>query len=151
MPNESHIYELIAQLGATSPVERARAAVELVKSGGRAVPALIDALKYGPRPVQVWSGRILGEIGDPRALQPLQAAAEQAGDDEMRSTLREALDKLSPPGSSAQTPDPQTGSITVRAIYERGYLRLVHPLDLPDGQQVLVHVQPLRPGDPGTP
>jgi predicted DNA-binding antitoxin AbrB/MazE fold protein len=34
--------------------------------------------------------------------------------------------------------------MTVRAIYEKGYLRLLHPVDLDEGQEVDVTIQPAR-------
>jgi HEAT repeat protein len=73
--------ELIARLGSGDADERAMALAALVGQGGRAAPALAEALDDPDERVRAQAARALAEIADPRTADRLAAATEDASPD----------------------------------------------------------------------
>jgi HEAT repeat protein len=65
--------ELVAQLGASQPNDRALALAALVMQGAAATPALLEALPQAPAPVRAQIARGLAEIADPRTADAMAA------------------------------------------------------------------------------
>ncbi len=66
----------------------------LVEMGRDAVPDLISALDTSPKPVQRWVAVALGEIGDPKAVEPLRKLEARAEGD-LKWVAQEQLRVLS--------------------------------------------------------
>ncbi|MGE5373637.1 MAG: HEAT repeat domain-containing protein [Bacteroidota bacterium] len=65
----------------------------------RVAPLLVQMLKDPEREVQKQAVRSLGELKDPRTLPVLQQIMAARGDRELHALAKEALDKITPPGS----------------------------------------------------
>jgi HEAT repeat protein len=65
--------ELVAQLAASQPNDRALALAALVMQGAAATPALLEALPQAPAPVRAQIARGLAEIADPRTADAMAA------------------------------------------------------------------------------
>jgi HEAT repeat protein len=72
-----------------------RTAVEfLAKGGSEAVEPLITALKNDDSEVRSNAAKILAEIGDKQALEPLKSALADEKDEDVKKALSEAIEKL---------------------------------------------------------
>src|SRR5262245_3017533 len=77
------------------PKERMRALVSLVKTGGDAVPALVEALQKASAPNRAFAAYVLGIIADPSARPALEKALGDP-EQEVRSQALLALRMLGP-------------------------------------------------------
>jgi len=141
------IESLIARLAAGDAPARKRAASALIAADGEAVEPLIVALQDASWEVRRGAAEALGEIGDPRAVEPLIAALAQpsrpspgapAGDGAaqtgVRKTVAEALGKLGHPSAvepliaALADDDPSVRGSAAAALGRIADARAVEPL-----------------------
>lgn len=67
----------------------------LINFGGQAVPHLIESLSSRSWPQRFRAARLLGEIGDQRAIEPLEKLLKKKGErNKVREVVQESLQKL---------------------------------------------------------
>jgi HEAT repeat protein len=98
----------------------------LVKIGSPAVPLLIAALHHENVDVRFMAIRALGEINEPRALDPLQEVIRQDADDTNRKLARSNLKTLLL--AALRQPNAQTRLHAVQGLEGLGDARTVEPL-----------------------
>ncbi|HDH96953.1 MAG TPA: HEAT repeat domain-containing protein [Proteobacteria bacterium] len=92
--SRTHAIESLAELAESADVNRAKAAETMIlKVGEPAVDILIDRLKYGKKRARTHAARLLGALGDKRAVGPLTLALADR-DTEVRKNALEALDHI---------------------------------------------------------
>ena len=76
-PDESAVEPLVHALSDRDSMVASLAANALVKTGGPAVPSLIDAVKNGPQSQRIHALRALAEIRDHRAIQVMMQVMQE--------------------------------------------------------------------------
>ena len=108
----------------------------LVQIGAPAVEPLIDALQSDHPDVRFMAVRVLGELGDPRAVAPLENLIAAEADDTNRQLTRSTLKNLLLDGLT--DPDPAVRALAVGGLDRLGDARTIEPLQsLADQDPVL--------------
>jgi HEAT repeat protein len=92
-PDESAVEALIRALRDEDSMVASLAANALVKTGGPAVPSLIDAVKTGPQSQRIHGLRALAEIRDHRAI-PVMMQVMQEDSALLQHWAQEGLERL---------------------------------------------------------
>ena len=100
VPKDARLFSLIESLGDLSPYSRQKAAEDLLRmcaNGNRderMLSALTSALEDSDASVRRTAATALGELGDPRAIEPLTNLVESEDSIHVRSAAQKALAKL---------------------------------------------------------
>jgi HEAT repeat protein len=92
-PDESAVEPLVHALSDRDSMVASLAANALVKTGGPAVPSLIDAVKNGPQSQRIHALRALAEIRDHRAI-PVMMQVMQEDSALLQHWAQEGLERL---------------------------------------------------------
>jgi HEAT repeat protein len=92
-PDESAVEPLVRALGDEDSMVAGLAANALVKTGGPAVPSLIDTVKTGPQSQRIHALRALAEIRDHRAI-PVMMQVMQEDSALLEHWAQEGLERL---------------------------------------------------------
>jgi HEAT repeat protein len=98
----------------------------LVQIGAPAVEPLIDALQSDHPDVRFMAVRVLGELGDPRAVAPLESLITTEPDETNRQLARSTLKGLLLDGLT--DPDPAVRELAVGGLDRLGDARTIEPL-----------------------
>src|SRR5437868_8768631 len=96
LDNTRYIYKLIANLANTSHDIRESAAINLIEMGTEVTPYLIEALQHTNWRVRQYAAWGLGQLADPRGLNPLIVALNDSHDavqEKVTAALGEFADK----------------------------------------------------------
>lgn len=92
-PDEGAVQPLVRALSDEDSMVSSLAVNALVKIGGAAVPALIDAVKHAPQPARIQALRALAEIRDHRAI-PVMMKVMEEDSVLLQHWAKEGLDRL---------------------------------------------------------
>jgi len=86
---------LIAALKDEEPMVRLDVSGALIEIGKPVVEPLIEAMKHDNDPIFLWNAiRVLEEVGDPRAIEPLKEIEQKHPDKDIQQISKYALEKL---------------------------------------------------------
>ena len=86
---------LIAMLKDEEPMVRLDVSGALIEIGPPAVDPLIEAVRHDSDSIFLWNAiRVLEEIGDPKAIEPLKGIQQNHKDPSIQQIAKYALDKL---------------------------------------------------------
>jgi HEAT repeat protein len=100
----------------------------LVEIGTPAVEPLIEVLNHDNPDIRFMAVRVLGELADPRAVEPLETMIETEPDETNRQLARSTLKNLL--FDSLESPDPHVRQQAVYSVDRLGDARMIEPLQV---------------------